>query len=90
LTQKPTYTVDVRGTISPFSLLKVSLVYQQMKPSEIMEILGCDAEMRQDLRRLIPDAAWEPANSVFISRDQEMTTLRLTKAENRQTAEREG
>jgi TusA-related sulfurtransferase len=81
LTKKPNYTVDVRGTISPFSLLKVSLVYQQMQPSEMMEILGCDAEMRQDLRRLLPDAAWEPAPTTLISQDQEMTTLRLKKAE---------
>ena len=79
MTHKPNYTVDVRGTITPFSLLKVSLVYQQMKPTEMMEILGCDAEMRQDLRRLLPDAAWESANTVDTSRNQEMTTLRLKK-----------
>lgn len=81
MTHKPNYTVDVRGTITPFSLLKVSLVYQQMKPTEMMEILGCDAEMRQDLRRLLPDAAWESAHTVDTSRDQEMTTLRLKKTD---------
>ena len=83
LTPKPNYTVDVRGTITPFSLLKVSLVYQQMKPSEMMEILGCDAEMRQDLRRLLPDAAWESAGAVETSQDQEMIILRLKKRINR-------
>ncbi|MCP4746045.1 MAG: hypothetical protein GY874_07870 [Desulfobacteraceae bacterium] len=54
---KPTYTVDVRNTISPFSLLKVSNVFQQMKPFEIVEVLGCDSEMRKDLSRLLPEAA---------------------------------
>jgi TusA-related sulfurtransferase len=56
---RPNYTVDVRGTITPFSLLKVSLVFQQMKPSEILEILGCDTEMQQDLLRLLPNASCE-------------------------------
>ena len=56
---KAHYTVDVRGTISPFSLLKVSLVFQQMEPSEVVEILGCDKEMQQDLLQLLPDAAFE-------------------------------
>lgn len=56
---KAHYNVDVRGTISPFSLLKVSLVFQRMGPGETMEILGCDKEMRQDLLRLLPDAVFE-------------------------------
>lgn len=81
LIKKPNYTVDVRGAITPFSLLKVSLVYQQMKPAEIMEILGCDAEMRQDLLRLLPDAVWEPFNNDINHRIQEITTLRITKAD---------
>lgn len=57
--QEADYTLDVRGTISPFSLLKVSLLFQRMKPHEVVEILGCEPEMHQDLLRLLPDAAWE-------------------------------
>jgi TusA-related sulfurtransferase len=56
---KVNYTVDVRGAISPFSLLKVSLVFQQMRPSEVVEVLGCDMDMKQDLLRLLPDASYE-------------------------------
>ncbi len=57
--EKADYKLDVRGAISPFSLLKVSLLFQQMKPQEVMEILGCELEMRKDLLRLLPDATWE-------------------------------
>jgi TusA-related sulfurtransferase len=57
--KKANYTVDVRGAISPFSLLKVSLVFQQMRPDEVVEVLGCDSEMKQDLLRLLPDASYE-------------------------------
>jgi TusA-related sulfurtransferase len=53
------YTVDVRGAITPFSLLRVSLVFEQMKPLETLEILGCDAEMQQDLLRLLAGASCE-------------------------------
>ena len=57
--EKAAYTVDVRGAISPFSLLKVSQVFQQMKPREVMEILGCDPEMQKDLIRILPEASCE-------------------------------
>lgn len=79
MTDRPNYTVDVRGTITPFSLLKVSLVYQQMKPSEMMEILGCDTEMQQDLLRLLPEAALEPVTSEESQKAPEITILRLKK-----------
>lgn len=89
--QKAHYTVDVRGTISPFSLLKVSLVFQQMKPSEVMEILGCDKEMQQDLLRLLPDAAFEVApmakehiNSISYN----LRCSKRTQGEGRKTHER--
>lgn len=53
------YKLDVRGLISPFSLLKVSLQFQRMRPQEVVEILGCDPEMHQDLLRLLPNASYE-------------------------------
>lgn len=57
--EKAEYTVDVRGAISPFSLLKVSQVFQQMKPREAMDILGCDPDMQKDLLRILPEASCE-------------------------------
>jgi TusA-related sulfurtransferase len=56
---KTDYTLDVRGAISPFSLLKVSLVFQNMRPEEVVEILGCDSEMLRDLLRVLPANACE-------------------------------
>jgi TusA-related sulfurtransferase len=52
--EKADYTLDVRGTISPFSMLKVSLVFQKMKPEEMVEIIGCDLEMQRDLLKVLP------------------------------------
>ncbi len=74
--EKADYTLDVRGTISPFSLLKVSLLFQQMRPHEVVEILGCELEMRKDLLRLLPDAAWEPTSN---EADSQIGRIRLRK-----------
>jgi TusA-related sulfurtransferase len=56
---KADYTLDVRGIIAPFSLLKASLLFQQLKQSQALDILGCDADMQRDLLRLLPDASFE-------------------------------
>jgi TusA-related sulfurtransferase len=77
--EKADYTLDVRGTISPFSLLKVSLLFQRMKPREVVEILGCESEMRQDLLRLLPDAAWETPMAPEDGEDSEIARVRLRK-----------
>lgn len=74
------HVLDVRGTISPFSLLKASLLFQQMKPSEVLEILGCDPEMRSDLLRLLPDAAYEVLAADPAAGDAGIARLRLRKA----------
>ncbi|MFH1981710.1 MAG: sulfurtransferase TusA family protein [Pseudomonadota bacterium] len=78
------YTVDVRGAITPFSLLKVSLVFEQMKPLETLEILGCDAEMQQDLLRLLPKASCECIRADAPRGTSEMPRVRFRKEpENR-------
>ena len=77
--ERANYTVDVRGTITPFSLLKVSLVFQQMKPMEILEILGCDGEMQQDLLRLLPNASCESISVEELGSASTVKRVRFTK-----------
>ena len=77
--EKADYTLDVRGTISPFSLLKVSLLFQRMKPQEVVEILGCDPEMHRDLMRLLPDAACEVLGATPGEENPEIARVRLRK-----------
>ena len=56
---KADHTLDFRGTISTISLLKVTQVFNEMKPMETMEILGCDEDTRRDLFRVLPEASYE-------------------------------
>jgi TusA-related sulfurtransferase len=76
---KADYTLDVRGTISPFSLLKVSLVFQQMKPRQVVEILGCDSDMQRDLLRILPEASYEIVCTEHVTTDTGFSKVRLKK-----------
>ena len=76
---KADYSLDVRGTISPFSLLKVSLVFQKMAPHEIVEILGCDREMQRDLLRVLPRDSCEVVHNDRPEKDPEMVRIWLKK-----------
>lgn len=79
MADKPNYTLDVRGTISPFSLLKVSLVFQRMKPTETVEILGCDPEMQRDLLRVLPADTCEVVCTAPAEDDLAVARVRLRK-----------
>jgi len=73
------YMLDVRGMITPFSLLKVSLVFQQMKPCQVVEITGCDPDMQRDLLRILPEASYEIVCTEHQSTAMEISKVRLEK-----------
>ena len=72
------YMLDVRGMISPFSLLKVSLVFQQMKPFQVVEITGCDPDMQRDLLRILPEASYEVVGEV-VGTEHQTTSMEISK-----------
>lgn len=51
--------IDFRGSISSISLLKTTQVFQQMKPFEVMEIVGFDPDTRRDLFKVLPESSYE-------------------------------
>ena len=56
---KADHYLDLRGAIAPISLLKVTQVFREMKPNEILEILGRDPDTRTDLFKILPDFSYE-------------------------------
>lgn len=58
---KANVTLDLRDTLSPLSLLKVSHLFRGLDPGEVMEIRGCNAAQQEDLARLLPDADFDVA-----------------------------
>jgi hypothetical protein len=51
--------IDFRDSLSTISLLKVTQVFNSMGLSEILEIRGVDADIQQDLFKVLPQKAYE-------------------------------
>ena len=56
---KADHLLDLRGAISPITLLKVTQAFREMKPNEILEILVGDPDTRKDLFKVLPDLSYE-------------------------------
>ena len=61
--------LDLRGAIPPISLLKLARVFREMKPDEIVEILGSDPDTRVDMFKIIPDFAYDLITIEEMERD---------------------
>jgi TusA-related sulfurtransferase len=51
--------LDFRNTFSSISLLKMTEVFDNMQPLQIMEICGSDPDIRHDLLKVLPQAAYD-------------------------------
>ena len=56
---KADHYLDLRGIVPPISLLKVTQRFREMKPNEILEILGRDPDTRTDMFKILPDFAYD-------------------------------
>lgn len=56
---KADHILDLRGAIPPISLLKVTQAFREMKPDEVLEILGHDPDTRRDLFKVLPTLSYE-------------------------------
>ena len=79
LKTKPDHILDLRGTIPPITLLKISQVFREMKPFEILEILCQDPDTRVDLFKVLPPAAYE---LIVMEELLEDSTLRVQMKKN--------
>jgi TusA-related sulfurtransferase len=53
------HTLDLRGIIIPFSLLKASQLFKKIKPGELLEIWCSDPDIQEDLFKILPHSAYE-------------------------------
>jgi len=59
LKPKVDHFLDLRGAIPPISLLKVTQVFREMKPNEVLEILGRDPDTRIDMFKILPEFCYD-------------------------------
>ncbi|MBW1968048.1 MAG: sulfurtransferase TusA family protein [Deltaproteobacteria bacterium] len=57
--RKADHILDVRGSITSISLLKLIQTFREMKSNEVLEILGNNLDTRSDLFKVLPDDAYE-------------------------------
>ncbi len=73
--------IDFRDSFSSISLLKVTQVFEKMNPSEILEIRGTDPDTRQDLFKVLPQAAYEIVQMEDVEGEGDLNRLRIRKRE---------
>ena len=56
---KKDHILDVRGTLIPITLLKVTHAFREMNPGETIEILIGDGDTREDLFKVLPASFYE-------------------------------
>lgn len=63
------HTLDLRGIIIPFSLLKASQVFKIIKPGELLEIWCSDPGIQEDLLKILPHSAYELTSMEALEED---------------------
>ena len=53
------YRLDLRGTIVPFSLLKVCQAFKLMDTGEILEVVWSDPDTQEDLFKVLPASSYD-------------------------------
>lgn len=59
MADKTDIVIDVRHFVSWFSLLKVTQVFREMKPYDILEVRGADTDTREDLFKVLPKSTYQ-------------------------------
>lgn len=57
--KKPDHILDIRRSIPPISLLKVSQAFRAMKKKETIEILCGDNDTRTDIFKVLPPLSYK-------------------------------
>ena len=57
--RKADHILDFRGSITTISLLKLSQTFREMKPNEVLEMLGSNLDTRSDLFKVLPNDSYE-------------------------------
>ena len=57
--RKVNHYLDFRGSITSISLLKLIQTFREMRPNEVLEILGNNLDTRSDLFKVLPAGTYE-------------------------------
>ena len=73
---KSDIVIDVSHFVSWFSLLKLTQVFGEMKPQDILEVRGVDSEIRKDLFKILPESTYQVLKADNEEEDFHMLRIR--------------
>lgn len=73
------HKLDLRGLLTPFTLLKVSQMFRSLKPGERLEILWGDADSPDALFKVLPDADYDLISMSEVGKEHPYYRIRLQK-----------
>lgn len=71
------FSIDLRETIIPFSLLQIAHQFKRMETGESLEILGIEEDIISDLKRVLPVETFELRKIETFNSDSPYFRLRL-------------
>lgn len=71
--------IDLRGSMVPFTLLKISNSFRTLEKGEILEILLSDSDALDDLVRIIPPTSYALILMEGIEGEDQGTRIQLKK-----------
>ncbi len=72
---------DLRDTIISFSLLQITNHFKKMNPGEVMEIIGNDKRVTNDLKCLLPELEYEMVDIKTLNINRPDFRMQLKKIE---------
>ncbi|MCP4113880.1 MAG: hypothetical protein GY737_00465 [Desulfobacteraceae bacterium] len=75
----PGRVLDLRGGISPFTLLKVSDTFRQMRKGEVLEVLWSNPETSSQIKKILPRDSWEVVGTEEIRKKESWFSIQLKK-----------
>ena len=76
MVDKSDIVIDVSHFVSWFSLLKLTQVFGEMKPQDILEVHGVDSEIRKDLFKILPESTYQVLKADNEEEDFHMLRIR--------------
>ena len=73
------FSIDLRETIIPFSLLQIVNQFKRMTVGATMEILGIEEDIISDLKCVLPVGRFELVDAEIMNTDSPYFRLRLKK-----------
>ncbi len=76
------HLLDLKGAVSPLSLLRVIEVFREMNPNETLEVVGSDPDTRTNLLKVLPFSSYHVISDEELKGGLACFRIRIRKERN--------